>query len=254
MSKPRILYLNLCAGKTVTASATDSGYPAVNTTNWKEYELWKASGANTYTLELDYGANVAATALALAGHNGYTCGARFKLEGKVDGGGGYVSVLGYETFANNFTLARFFDSVSYRYWKLTIDNNGGANFAPQVGIYYIGTYLEMEQKPETPLDPDATQDVGNVENSGSGYLLGSVLDHSLREQSWQFKYLTQSWILNTWIPFINSYRNQPFFFAWDVGSHPNEVYLMRFKDTRFGAPYEIFFRNLSFSLTGRKEE
>ena len=241
------------AGTTLTSSpAATTGYPALNVTDWKDYTLWSSSGANSYTLEADAGADVTADCIGLAGHNLFTVGARWKLDGKVNGGGGYVAVVAYDTPASNETIAKFFVQVSYRYWRITVDNNGGANFIPQLGIFYIGNKIEIPRLPATPHDPDAIEDHSNIVIGGQGHLLGVTNDYTVRKMSFNFPHITQAFMTATWLPFIASYRLSPFIFVWDYVNHPLEARLVAFSRGGQDQPFSGgVWREISLDLTGR---
>jgi hypothetical protein len=252
---PRLLYLNRVGASTttITASAADSGYPDDNLGDWREYLPWAASGANSYTVDFNLGSALACTAFAIVGHNLNTCGARYKLEAGSNGVDFATAVVAYQTPGNNRTVAHYFANPDKRYYRLTIDNNGGANFSPSIGIAFLGSYLEMERLPETPLDPDAIEDVYEDQTGETGYLLGTLHDHTLRRTSWSFKALSQTWITATWLPFIRSYRLYPFLFAWDYETESAGVYLVKFSNTTHGAPFMDIYRELTFDLVGRFE-
>lgn len=255
MTAPRHLYLNRCDGATITSSAEDSGYPDDNAATWKEYDQWGASGANSYWWKADAGSGVTANSVALGGHNLNTVGARFKVDGS-NNDADWTAVQAYVTPPDDFAIARCFTQVTWRYWRFTVDNNGGANFIPKVGIFFAGDYLEMEHSPDSMgLDPDRQEDVGRRLYGETGYLLGSITDWTKRISTWNYRYLTQSWIEDTWRPYWDDYRNQKFFFSWDYSGHQTEVYLVSFAGpARWNSPYEGIRRHLTYELIGRKEE
>ena len=70
MGLPRILRADdRIVGATMTASATTTGYPVANVTDWKEFTLHAASGANAYWIKGDAGSGVTGNCFAVAGHN-----------------------------------------------------------------------------------------------------------------------------------------------------------------------------------------
>ena len=253
MANPRILYLNRTIGATITASAEDSGYPDDNLGDWREYEKWQGSAANSYTIIINLGSAASVTAFALVGHNLNTCGARYKLEAGTDDITFGTAVVAYTTPATDRSLADYFTNPGKQYLQLTIDNNGGAVFTPSIGVLFLGDYLTMERLPETPLDPDEIEDVKEELINETGSLIGAIIDHTLRRQSWSFKWLTQAWVTATWLPFLRTYRNLPFIFHWDVDTDTAAVYLVRFSNNTHTAPYVDSYRTLSFSLIGRFE-
>lgn len=253
MAYPCFLYLNRATAGTITASATTSGYPATNLSDWRDYLRWHGSGAtNSYTVKIDCGSSMTAAALALSGHNLYTCGARYKLDGS-DNDADWTAVVAYQTPGHNRTVAHFFTSASYRYWRLTIDNNGGANFTPQLGVYFVGNYIEMEDYIDGSFDPDAATAHGSQDVGETGRLLGVSTDWVERSVTLTFNYITKTWFTSTWQPFWQSYFDQPVIFAWDRTNYAAEAYLMRWNVKTMTAPYvggSDYRGPLVLSLTG----
>lgn len=251
---PRLLYLNRVSAATITSSAEDTGYPDDNVINWRDYVRWHASGANSYWIKANYGSQIAVTGFGISGHNLNTCGARIKLEGS-NNDADWTVIVAYITPSNDYTLARCFDSVTYQYYKITIDNNGGSNFSPQLGIWFVGSYLEFPELIEQPFDPNRQRDNSSMQRGESGNILGIVNDWTERRLDVEFNFLTATWVETYWIPFWNTYRFQPFFFSWDYTNHQSEIYLLAFDMDEMSVPYDRIWRMpLSLRMTGRKEE
>jgi hypothetical protein len=255
------LYLNrvLGTGATLTASASASAFPSTNLGDWKDFRRWHGSGAtNSYTLILDLGAGYASLSLkclALAGHNFNTVGARYKLEAGTNGVDFATAVVAYQTPANNKTVAHFFTDPAKRYLRLTIDNNGGANFTPQLGVLFLGDYLEIEDYIEAPFDPDAEVVHGSRQLGETGNILGMVTDWRERVISMTFPYLTKAWFTSTWKAYWDSYFDKPFVFVWDATDHATEAYLAVWNMDRMSAPYTVnaYRGPLNLSLFSRVE-
>jgi hypothetical protein len=257
MSEPRFLHANLLtdSGATLTASAEDVGYPVENLATWRLDETWRASGANSYTVAVEFAAEQAATAFALSNHNLKTCNARVKIDGydPDDSAPSYTPIMAYVTPVDDKTLARFF-AASYKGFLITIDNNGGANFSPEIGIAFIGTYFQMEHSPDVPSDADELEDVAERERSGTGYNLGSTLLYTKRKQSWSFSHLTPSWYTTYFLPFWVAYRRLPVISVWNSETYPLEAYLMTFVNDALSGPYQsVLHRALTLSLEGVME-
>ena len=261
MGKPRILYDNKLIGETITASSEATGYPKENLLTWREYELWKGDPGNSHTIEFEFAASAGESfnCLGIAGHNLFTCGARIKLEGcnnPDDSAPTWTNIVSYFYPGTDFALAEFFNSINYLAGKLTIDNNGGSNFEPYMGIFFVGNYLEIENNPDPEgLDEDAIEDITTKQISESGHLLGNTLDYSMRKTSWKFSHLTPSWFKGTWLLFRTVHRNKPFIWVWDYESFGDEVYLMQFEGKKHSAPRKnVLYRTLNFNLVGLLEE
>lgn len=254
MGYARILYLNRVTPATITSSAEDAGYPDDNVINWRDYVRWHGSDANSYWIKADYGSQIAVTSFGIAGHNLNTCSARIKLEGSnndVD----WTSIVAYITPGNDFVFARCFTSVTYQYYRITIDNNGGANFSPQIGIFFVGSYLEFPELIDYPFDPDAQRDHSSRSHGESGNLLGIVNDWTERSFSVTFRGLTQAWTANTWQAYWDAYRFQPFIWLWDYANYQAAAYLMAFDMDEMEVLFDKIWRQpLTLEMIGRKEE
>ena len=89
MGLSRIMWDNLVlSDASITASASDAGYPATNIATWRESSIWQASGAASYTIDLEFdSAGVDVDSFCIMGHNLNTQGARYKLQGSDDPSG-----------------------------------------------------------------------------------------------------------------------------------------------------------------------
>ncbi|MCP4601650.1 MAG: hypothetical protein GY847_14245 [Proteobacteria bacterium] len=252
----RILYNNLTAAATVTASAADSGYPDDNIQDWRPYIRWHASGANTYNIVIDMGSATACTCFALSGHTLNTAGARYQLDAHSADAwvGAETNIVAYTTPSDDKTLADFFSSQSFRYWRILIDNNGGAVFDIQLGIAFLGTYLEMPEGVQTPFDPDRQTNKTSRMRGETGQLLGVVTDWTSRNISVTHKFLTPTWTTDTWLPYWEAYGDKPFFYVWDYASHGSQVFLVAYENAEMTIPYDGIYRGpLNLSMMGVRE-
>jgi hypothetical protein len=263
MGLPRILWDNEVIDGTITADNEDTGFPDNNLATWLDWERWRAgtlTPANSFEIEVDFGSASPAsiTAFALAGHNFNTVGARYKLEGSNDADASaptWTSIVAYTTPGDDFVKVHFFNSVTYATYRLTIDNNGGANFIPQLGILFLGDYLEFEHVPVAAgFDPDRQEDFGERQRSETGYELGYALDHTMRNLSVTFDHLDPAWVESDWLPFWSEHRNEPFFWAWD-SAETDQAYLVHFTTKTMNAPYRNpLYRQVTLEMMGRLEE
>jgi len=254
MGYARILYLNRVTPATITSSAEDTGYPDDNVINWRDYVRWHASGANAYWIKADYGSQIEVTSFAIAGHNLNTVGARLKLEGS-NNDVNWTNIVAYTTTGNDICLERCFTGVTYRYYRLDIDNNGGANFSPQIGVYFVGSYLEFPELINYPFDPDRQEDHSSSQRGESGNLLGVVNDWTERSFPVTFMGLSQSFIANTWEPYWDDYRFQPFIWLWDYTNYQAAAYLMAYNTDIMEVPFTKLWRQpLTLEMMGKKEE
>jgi hypothetical protein len=259
MGKSRILWDNAVTRSVINASAETSGYPDDNVATWRETSIWKASGDNDYTFVFEFTESAGETvkAFALMAHNLNTCGARFKVEGLVSPDSSELQatpLVPYEYPADDFCLVKFFTGGVFSEVHLHIDNNGGANFSPQIGIVFLGDYLEIPRNPDpNGLDPDKCEEIGDTQVSESGILLGESISFVKRSPSFSYPYLDPSF-MTTWKSFRQDHRGKPFFWTWD-SAKPAESYLMKFSSKTLTQPYyAVLYRSLQFDLEGRKEQ
>jgi len=251
---PRLLYLNRAKDATITSSAETTGYPDDNAVDWRDWLRWAAADTNTYWIKANYGSQVTATALGLSGHNIYTNGARYKLDGS-NNDADWTPIVAYITPDTDFTRVDFFTEVTYQYFRLTIDNNGGASFDLELGLFFVGNYIEFPEVPDFPADPDQQKDHSTRQRGESGRLLGIVNDWTERATTWTINYLTQAWVSNTWLPYWTSYRFEPFIWVWDSVDHGTESYLMEWNMETMNIPYNQVWRMpLTLEMRGVKEE
>lgn len=257
MGYPRILWENQVPGSTITGSAEDTGYPDDNAANWRPYLKWKASGANSYTLKANAGSGVTAQSMALVGHNLNTKGARFKLDGS-DNDSDWDAIVSYVTPSDDRALVEFFAQVTYQYYRLTVDNNGGANFDLELGVFFVGNYLEIEEYVDTGFDPDRQRVEGSWSEAEDGNILASAIDYRQRIITVSFEIVTRDFVENSWLPFWNSHYDKPFIWVWEPTNRDDECYLVRFSDRTLkdmSIPYDIYFRGpLDLEMIGLLEE
>jgi len=274
MGKPRFFWENEIINATLTASAEDAGYPIDNVATWREYEIWAASGAAEYTIIAEFGLVPPPVAcLAIAGHNLWDQQATIKIEGSDnpdDSNPTYtlITLLNpddaesaqeldeYAPESNFCTLLYFYDgTVVYQAYRITITAPGSADIEPEIGLIYLGDWLEMETGAVPTFDPDGQEDFGTIQRSETGAALGHALDFAQRKISMSFDHLSPSWIESTWKPFWAAHRFESFLFSWDWEGHRDAVYLMQFDSEGLSAPLSyVLYRGLNFTVVGRLEE
>lgn len=251
MALARLCWQNRIETATVTASAAAAtGFPIANIKDWRSYLRSKLTGAAPYYFYADYGAPVSSNSFALAGHDLFTQGASVALDySDVGVAGPWTNLVASFPVPSNLALARFYPTETHQYQRLQIT---GAAAAPEIGVWFVGNYLEFPLVPESPIDPDAQDILYEESIGGDGHLLGRAEDFVTRNQDWTFPLLTQAWLTGTWLPFWDAQRLKPFFWVWDYVNFPLEVYLMRMKNKEQRAPWEGTWRSLTFQLEGLK--
>jgi hypothetical protein len=256
MGNPRILYQNRATGATITSDVTpDSGYPLANLPDWRNWLRAHFSGANSYWIKINAGAAVTAQALGVSGHTIFSAGganARYKLDASANDAD-WDAIIAYTDVDSDKTFIKCFTQASYRYWRITIDNDGGATFSLQLGNLFIGNYIEMPQPIETPHDPDRFKDYTNKTQSDTGQFLGVALDFSQRVIEANFRALSRSWYTATFLPAYASFRLYPFYWAWDYARNPADAYLVWLNQDELNAPIDKTYRSLNLKMVGEYE-
>ena len=250
-AKPIFLWDNLMArpGYTLTATSSETGHPVLNLADWREYLTWKAGSGAAQSITVDCGSGnlQPATALVVYGHNFYSAG---KTMATLYGGNdnlNWTKIVEQSINSDN-VIAKFFNQAIWRYYKLTIDSS---LHSAEIALLFIGTYLEFPVWPAAGFDPNQKETVIESAKSEQGHLLGTITKFQRRKMALDFKYLTDSFIRNTFWTFWNAHIPKPFLFSWDKDNHPLETYLVEVADPKLESPYEPAYRSLKIELVGK---
>jgi F5/8 type C domain len=246
---PKIFWDNLFYSGTITAEYYDTGYPPDNVSDWRTYERWHSTGNSSVWIKCACASAKSVSAIAIAGHN--LDGATMLLEGSPDNTN-WTTITTQTVSGNKCQLWTIDPAVSYQYYRVTF-SGGSVGTALQLGVLYIGTYLEIPQLPIMPFDPDQLEDTSSKQYGYTGHILGFIEYFTSRVQKWKFNFLSRTWITTYWLPFLAQWRNKPFIWAWDIINHPLEVYLMYLDTENYSAPYESIWRSLELPLRGKYE-
>jgi hypothetical protein len=121
-------------------------------------------------------------------------------------------------------------------WRIQLS---GCASAPQIGVLMLGSKLETEYLPESPVIPKSEGIKANVVDGENGAMLGVDMRFNDLMVSATYKYFTKSWLDSDYMTFWNNYGKllKPFFFAWDLTNNSSDVFYGRIDETmRFSAP------------------
>ena len=151
----------------------------------------------------------------------------------------------------NKAFVKEFDIVSSRYWRIRLTN---LTSVPFIGIAYWGQKVEINYVTAS-FNPHDEEEEANINESLTGVLLGvherftrrpiKIMHRASDDLDYQK---------------IKAYKDEVkllnFFLAWDKTEHYADVWLMRFKQKTFKAPFTKggLYRDISYELIGRKEE
>lgn len=247
MDEPIIIHDNVLEDATLTASSEEVGYPVENIINRREFIQFQGVGLGNIVINADLGVSPPAVrAVAVSGHTLGSEGATFEAEWS-DDDITYNSV-GSESPTTDSPFAILFNSATHRYWHFTIS---GHSAAPFVGVVFLGDYLQFDDPPDSPVDPDKTEEEWDESVGGEGHLLGAVTRFTTRVLELTFGYVLRTFITSTWKPFWESIGRNPFFILWAPDSFPDVVYYMRIT-SEYSAPFTENFCTLRFTAKGLK--
>ncbi len=241
----------------LAATTTDTGYDVANIIDRLDDTRWQAANTTTpmyITISSGPGGGSSLTAdfFGLGGHNFATAGATVTLERSTTGAwaGEQVAVMVYAA-ANDRTVVKEFASVAADYWRLEI--KGSLSAKPYITHCYWGEKTELDFAQSSD-DPDAFEDMDNVNVSEEGDLLGVYGTWKKRDIILKFVFKTATF----WQKIIDWRDNidlLTFFMKPEKGERPDDAWIVRRKKGKFKNPIAIngTWRTISISLTGKKE-
>ncbi len=244
---PKILHENRLDDATPVASSTAAGnFSVLNLRDFRPYTWWKPATLPA-TVTVDCGSAKAVDYWALYGHGLFTGACTIELRASTDNFSGSNVLVDSLTPASNDPFARYVNSVSYRYWRLTITGSA----PPALAIAALGQLLDIPAYLATGFDPIGRTIKGQYNRSELGHPLGRSVKFEEWNESLKFELLSWSWVRNTWLPAWRAHvRDDPFLFAWNPTGNPGEVYLVAVKD-QFKTPHKTgSLCDLSFDVLG----
>lgn len=199
--------------------------------------------------------------LAMASHNLWSfagVGASLDIQyttsdtGYTTGWSWSTSKYGYQV-DNDKTFMTQFTGQEARAWRVGVYSS---KQLPYIGVCILGPSFTMEQYPQNSFDPDSEEIMSQSSTSLGGQIIGTIINYHKREINARFTNITPSWFEDTFRPAWNNHLKllKPFFFAWDITNHSDEVYFVRLKDKfTLTAPYSKLYRNLNLDMIGVAE-
>jgi hypothetical protein len=271
---PVILYDNRFADGTPTANHEDADFPAVNVGDPRTFMVAKGASAATWEISVDAGsADKVADCVAFIGHNFFTSAAQVEVQSSDDGVSWTLRLAAFSPYSDRAQL-RTFTQVQARHWKVIVSD---PTAIPYLACLFVGQRIDFPFPPETPFTP--YQEGVEVESrrSKSGNLLGTTVRYGLLEIDAVFRLIDReevygdsgewgkflwgsSWGGNN-IPFryfweVHGCLMKMFFWAWDPGTFPDEVFYVKFRDDyRFATPLSVlaYVDSLTLGMEGIKE-
>lgn len=250
---PIIAWDNKIPDGTLSSAGDTAGSPVENVGDWRPYLRWKSSVIPSAMVQVDAGPGekITASMLVLAGHNFSDIGATFQLLG-ADIWGAWTVVYALTTPpTGNHPIAAVFPEASFRYWQILF--SGAESDYAQIGIWFLGPYIQFPDYPLPGFDPFAKKITADSTLGQTGELLGA----SKRFLSWDitanFGDLDRDWV-SLWIkPLENEHYPKPFFWIFDIENHPTDIYLLRNDKPEMIHPVDANLAEVILEMSGRME-
>jgi hypothetical protein len=224
----------------------------LNLIDKRTYTLWKAASVGTKYITIDCTTAQTVDAVAIAGHNLKTADAIIGVQSSDDNANWTTRQVNFKA-ASNAPVMKIFTAASARYWRVYITTT---SVIPYMGVLFLGEYLEMERWMDAPYDAYNETSNATIAESESGNLLGVLTSYVGKLIQARFSYITTGWyrytFKNVWDTYIKYYY--PFFWAWDIENHPDEIDYVRWKPGRaHSAPMDQIKQELTLTMEGIKE-
>ena len=214
--KPLILYNNLLIDATLDCPQTASGYNVLSLTDYRTHTFWKGSTTSTVQIGVTFPSAKTIDTIAVQGHNFGSTGKTFKL--KVG-----TNTLAQKTPTDDNAFMLHINAVSVN--SCTIEITSGSA-APEMAVCFLGSALEFDSYPATPVVPYSQVVKVEDNESKAGYLLGSTLEEQEFMTNHLFTECSRTWLNSYYLPFFNNHgrKRLPFFYAWDIVNAPEDVF------------------------------
>lgn len=216
---PIILWDNILAKKTLTASSEASGFPIENIFDWREWTYWKASSGGLITIDFDSDFETV-NILAISGHNfgsgASSIGARIQIQQSTSSGFMIYDILGNYYPIDDEPFYFEFTQATKEYIRIEITD---MDDPPYIAVAYMGDKMELPVGPEFSWDPDMQNTKAEKHKSYSGKVIATTVAIHQREVEVPFKRIPQSFVTSDLLPFLQTHYKemQPFFFIPDPG-------------------------------------
>lgn len=220
---PCIAYDNLFRrdDATVSASTEDTGFEKENAYDWRPYTWWKpnATGYSYLTVVLD--SAEPATAFAVYAHNLGDCGSSIMLQYSLDGGTTWLNCTQDIMPAATEVIYVRFDSLAASQWRVRVNN---PSIIARLGCVYVGPDLELERGCRQGFGPPKYNRDTAITNtiSQGGVWLGRSLQYQDAHVTINPDFLTEDFIRDEWMPFVEHAEIYPWFLLWDPSAHADE--------------------------------
>lgn len=217
---PTILFDNLFADGTITASTEATGFGKANAVTETTYDQWSPT-ALPATISSDLGAAASVDCAAVIAHDCFTKGNTVLFQRSSDGSS--WTTVDSVVPTDNSPILFLFDSINYRYYRFRFENGT----VPFVGVVMVGARFTMPAGVVAPYTPmwAAKQYELLTSNSLGGHFLGNRIIRKSAETSVEFVNVSESFAESDLRDFMEHYNqgkafvfaSGPSVFSLDVG-------------------------------------
>lgn len=208
LKNARIGYRNILQGGSASIGA------AAGLLTYDTWQRWRPTGASTATLFAGTAAQVDYVAIGA----GYYAGVGLTIE--VGFQGQYTQVYNDTPSDDKAIMILLDNAVNCDAIRISCDA------ACEIGVAFTGLVLEM-QRPcsyggHSPIVLSARTEFNNSV-SDSGQWLGRSITRRGVESSYDWQLLTEDFVRDKFMPFVEHAKTKPFFMAWRPDFYPNDV-------------------------------
>ena len=211
------------------------------------------SGPASYTLKFQLSEIAAIDFIAIGAHNAgtHSGGVNILVKYATTIGGALTTIENLE-FADNGAKMILFDEIEVAEIALVFSVAVGL----ELGVIYAGKSLEMQRSiygGNSPIDLNAKTEYQST-MSDSGQFLGRSIVRQGVKTSFSWQHLTDDWVRNTFMPFVNSAKTTPFFMVWKPELYDQAVFGYTTDDVKLsnmGGGHKLM--TASFNMTGHQD-
>ena len=233
---------------TITAESEEAGFAKENAATWASYEKWQSVTVGTSWWRASFASPVQVDCFGVYKHNFGDASVTLTCQYSTNGGSSW-NTLEAVTPGDNETIfhVEIGGAVTAQDWRF---QTSGATAAALVGVFFLGkaTLLLDLETGFTPPKLWPVDEFLNQQSEGGEFLGRSLLRRGSKSRL-ELTRALQPWLETNWEPFIEAAKAHPWFFGWDLQSHPDETYFC-YTDKRFrpGSLGPVNYGNVSLEF------
>lgn len=246
INNPLVFYRSFLRPQDISASTFSVNRPALNMWNPDTASAWESddyagspSASATEYITLNNPTGLAASYVAIAGHNLGSQMWVVQIEGSTNSGGSWSPITSAQTILNNDPIVFFFNdqptNTLFRI-KISLTKSGSPAIITPAIISHVklGTPLVLYRRIFSGFEPSLVKKAKTIQNgSDSGQYLGQVIIRTYRDVGEiEQKNQPNDFVRSDIVPFLNHCNGQAYFtdtaastfiLAWRPAKHPAEL-------------------------------